>query len=180
MLKIKIQKSEMFNPITEEFLNIPETTLLLEHSLKSVSKWEMKYHIPFLDAKERTSEQMAYYIRCMCIEEIDDEDAYILNGLSKENMDTIIAYLNDPMTATKVKSEKSHSPEYLSSELIYYYMTALNIPFECENWPLPRLITLINVCSEKQKPPKKMPRSAIHNQNSAINAARRAKHHTKG
>lgn len=180
MLKIKIPKGELFNPVTEEFLDIPETILLLEHSLKSISKWEMKYHLPFLDTKDKTNEQMVYYIRCMCVDDLDDDHEYILNGLSKENMDSIIAYLNDPMTATRVKGEKSHSPEFMSSELIYYYMTALNIPFECENWPLPRLITLINVCSEKQKPPKKMANSAIYKQNSALNAARRAKHNSKG
>lgn len=180
MLKITIQKSEFFDPVTETFLDIPETTLQLEHSLKAVSLWESKYHKPFLENKNQTSEELLYYVRCMVIGFLDDSDAYILQGLSKKNTDDIIKYLNDPMTATKVKSSGGRSSEYMSSELIYYYMTALNIPFECENWPLPRLIALINVCAEKQKPPKKMSSSAVLKQNAELNAARRAMHKSKG
>lgn len=44
MIKIIVPKSEFFNEVTNEFIDVPETVLTLEHSLISISKWESKYH----------------------------------------------------------------------------------------------------------------------------------------
>ena len=43
MLKLELPGSECYNEADNEFLYIPGQTLMLEHSLLSVSKWESKW-----------------------------------------------------------------------------------------------------------------------------------------
>lgn len=43
MLKIVIPATEMFDDTKQEFIQIKEHTLQLEHSLVSLSKWESKW-----------------------------------------------------------------------------------------------------------------------------------------
>ena len=59
-------------------------------------------------------------------------------------------------------------------------MIALGIPFECQKWHINRLQTLIRICSIKSQPEKKMKGKALARHNRSLNAARKAKHHTKG
>lgn len=47
MLKITIPKQEYWDARTQEFVQLNAVTLRLEHSLVSLSKWEMKWHVPF-------------------------------------------------------------------------------------------------------------------------------------
>ena len=87
------------------------------------------------------------------------------------------------MTATWFPNQKrgrGGTGEQVTSELIYYWMIALNIPHEYEKWHLNRLLTLIQVCNIKNQPSKKMGRKAIASQNAALNNARRQKFNTKG
>ena len=50
MYTITIPKQRLFNNKTEEFVYInKDTTLVLEHSLVAVSKWESKWKVPFLE-----------------------------------------------------------------------------------------------------------------------------------
>ena len=59
MLTIQIPGEEYWDADREEFICRKATTLALEHSLLSLSKWESKWHVPFLDAKNGlTPEQM--------------------------------------------------------------------------------------------------------------------------
>lgn len=179
MLTIKIPDREWFNDVTQEFMTVKGTTLQLEHSLVSLSKWEAKWNIPFLSKDEKTIEQTLDYIRCMTITQ--NVNPMVYEQLSEENIEQIKQYINSSKTATTFNNlDHKSSREIVTSELIYYWMIALNVPMECQKWHLNRLLTLIRVCNAKNAPPKKMSARDIMSRNSALNAARRKKYNTKG
>lgn len=166
----------------QEFV-IPKTvTLQLEHSLISLSKWESKWCKAFLSKGEKTYEQTLDYIKCMTITKNVDEEVY--SRLTRANIDAINKYIEAPMTATHFYSDenkkKTGSKETITSELIYYWMIALQIPVEFEKWHLNRLLTLIEVCNRKNQPPKKRSQREIMSRNAALNAARRKQLNTRG
>lgn len=163
----------------QEFVDAKTQTLQLEHSLVSLSKWESKWKKSFCSSKNITNEEMLDYIKCMTITRNVDPDVY--NHLTPTNVKQVRDYIDDPMTATTFPKERGgHSKEIITSELIYYWMIASQIPLECEKWHLNRLITLIRVCSIKNTPPKKRSKRDIMSQNVALNAARRKQMNTKG
>lgn len=184
-LKIEVKGSELFDEKTERFIEVKPTVLNLEHSLIAISKWESKYHIPFLKEDDKTDEQLEYYIKCMTINQNVDSSVY--KGITDSQLKEILDYIHDPMTATwfgdeKKKPEKGRGrqPEVITSELIYYWMVSLQIPSEYEKWHLNRLLTLIQVCNSYNQPPKKMSKNEIVRNNDALNAARRAAMKTRG
>lgn len=179
MLRIIVPAREFFNAENNEFITYPEETLELEHSLVSISKWESKWHKPFLSKTEKTVEEILYYIQCMCINEYTDTQ--IFNRLTSNNISAINEYIDDPMTATTFNEAKgSGSREVVTSEIIYYWMITLNIPFECQDWHINRLLTLIKVCNIKNNPEKKMSKQEILERNKRLNAERRRQLNTKG
>lgn len=180
MLTITVPARELYDDVAEEFVTTKETTLQLEHSLISISKWESKWHIPFLNTPEMTPDQMYDYIRCMSIK--DNVDPVTYRCLTSDNVRQIQEYISDPMTATTVneRNSKPHGREIITSEVLYYQMIALTIPFECQKWHLNRLLMLIKVCAIKNQPPKKMGKHELASRNRALNAARRQQYHTKG
>ena len=180
MLQITIPGIELWDESREIFTQTKEQTLQLEHSLVSLSKWESKWGKAFLSKQEKTYEETIDYIKCMTITQNVDPNVY--NCLSKSIIDKITEYIEAPMTATYFSKEQSsgNSREQVTSELIYYWMIALNIPFECQKWHLNRLLTLIRVCNIKNQPPKKMSKRAIMSRNAALNAARRKQLNTRG
>lgn len=180
MLKIKIQKRECWDSINEKFVYIPETTLELEHSLFSISKWEAKWEKSFFLKEPKTSEETIDYIKMMSL---NDVDPIVFNNITKDVFKKIEDYINMPMTATKINSRTINNKEsksYMTSEIIYYYMVTLNIPLECEHWHINRLITLIRVCSIKSQPQKKMSTQEAIAYQAKLNAERRAKMKSKG
>ena len=181
MLEITIPAVELYDEINEEFISTKEQTLRLEHSLVSLSKWESKWNKPFFTKEEKTHEELIDYIKFMTITQNVDPNVY--NCITDDNMSEITKYIEAPMTATTFSNERvgaGGNGERVTSELIYYWMIALNIPFECQKWHLNRLMTLIKVCSIKNQPPKKMSRNDILRRNSSLNAARRQQYNTKG
>ena len=180
MLRITIPATEMWDERKQEFVYLKEHTLQLEHSLVSLSKWESKWCKAFMSNTPKTPEETLDYIKCMTITQNVDPDVY--NHLTKENVREINAYIDAPMTATYFSDDKKKgsSRETITSELIYYWMIAQQIPFECQKWHLNRLLTLIRVCSVKNAPPKKMSKRDITSRNAALNAARRQQFNTKG
>ena len=92
MLTINIPDREWFNDATQEFITVKGTTLQLEHSLVSLSKWEAKWNIPFLSKDEKTLEQTLDYIRCMTITQ--NVNPMVYEQLSEENIKQINKYIN--------------------------------------------------------------------------------------
>lgn len=179
MLRIIVPASEQWDEKKQEFITTKQQTLQLEHSLVSLSKWESKWCKPFLSDKEKTFEETIDYIRYMTLTQNVDPNVY--TALTKENIVEIQEYIKAPMTATTFKRQAvGHNGEQITSELIYYWMVALNIPFECQKWHLNRLITLVKVCEIKNQPAKTMSRRNTMNQNAALNAARRSRMHSRG
>lgn len=181
MLQLVIQPVEGWDEAKEEFVQLEkEQRLTLEHSLVSLSKWESKWHKPFLTKDEKTIEETIDYIRCMTITQNVKPEVY--NRLENEHIDQVNAYIEDSMTATWFREEKNktRNNEIITSERIYYWMIALQIPVNFEKWHLNRLLTLIRVCNEENKPKKKMSRRELINQRRAENEARKKKWHTKG
>ena len=180
MLEITVPEQELFNEATNEFIIIRSQVLKLEHSLVSISKWESKWKIPFLDKGKKTREQTIDYIRCMTITQNVNPMVYM--GITNENIKAISDYIDDPMTATWFNEQQKRPgrQEIVTSELIYYWMIALNIPMECQRWHLNRLLTLVRICNIKNQKPKKMSKNEIYSRNRALNAARRQKFNSKG
>lgn len=174
MLYITVPEGEYYDERTGEFVTIKSQKLSLEHSLVSISKWESKWCKAFLGKEEKTAEQTIDYIKCMTLTQNVDERVY--NNLSAENVKKITDYISAPMTATWFSNDQNHarSNEVITSELIYYWMIALNIPVEFQKWHLNRLLTLIRVCEIKNQPPKKMGKRSLMTRNAALNAQRRA------
>lgn len=179
MLTITIPSGELFDEEKQEFITSKEQKLQLEHSLVSLAKWESKWCKPFLSKTKKTPEESIDYIRCMTITQNVDPDVY--NFITEGNLAEVSSYIEAPMTATTINDHSvAKNREIITAEIIYYWMIALNIPFECQKWHLNRLLTLINVANVKNKPPKKMGKAAIMRRNSALNAARRKRFNTKG
>lgn len=178
---------ELVIPPRENIIETPEgdvffgeetqgATLFLEHSLISVSKWESKYKKAFLNNSiPKTKEESIYYVKCMSLNKNIPDNVY--NNLTDLEIDKINKYIDDPMTATWFSEDKQknrrRSRDIITSELIYYWMVALNIPTEYEKWHLNRLMTLIRICEIKQQDPKKMKKSDIYERNRRLNASRR-------
>lgn len=181
MLQIIIPGEEFWDAKTEEFITGPETTISLEHSLISISKWESKWHKPFLGKQYSKSDELIDYIKCMTITPNVKDKVY--DRLTKKNIDDILNYINDPMTGTTINEHntgKRRGSEIVTSELIYYWMVSMQIPFECQKWHINRLMTLIRICGIKNQPDKKMSKRSVMQQNAALNAARRKKLHSRG
>lgn len=182
MLEIIVPASEFFDEASQEFCSMKSCVLRLEHSLVSISKWESKYHKPFLSDDQKTDEEALDYIRFMTLTQNVDPTVYL--GLTSELYDKINAYLMDPMTATTFSNiEKRQDPfarSVVTSELIYYWMTALNIPMECQKWHINRLLTLIRVASIKNQAEKKMDRQSQAEMYARLNAERRKQMGTSG
>ena len=181
MLQISVPITpEAWDEEKQEFVTPTYKTLQLEHSLVSLSKWESKWCKAFFSKREKTPEETIDYIKCMTLTQNVKSEVY--EHLTRENIREINAYIESPMTATyfSENSNGKSNREVVTSELIYYWMIALNIPFECQKWHLNRLLTLVRVCNVKNQPAKKMSRREMANRNSALNAARRQQLNTRG
>ena len=156
MLVIDVAMEESYDETTEKFVSAKTVRLELEHSLVSLSKWESVFEKPFLSKEERSNEETIAYIKMMIVgEEPAPEVFYHLLNNHVEEIKDYVAGKNTGTTIPKLP----HTPgrrETITSELIYYWMSSMNIPMECERWHLNRLFTLIQVFSVKNTPAKKM------------------------
>lgn len=180
MLEIVIPGIEQYDEANNRFITTKEQVLRLEHSLVSLSKWESKWHKPYLSKKPKTIAEQIDYIRCMTLTQNVDPNVY--TAITPKLLNTVNAYIDDSMTATTFpKNRKGRtSHEVVTAEIIYYWMTCHQIPFECQKWHLNRLMTLIQVCNVKNGPQKKMSQKEVYASNRALNAARRRRTNSRG
>ena len=180
MLRIKTSTVEYYDEKLEMFINPESFVIELEHSLNAISQWESKWEKVFLTDKPHTVDEMIDYYKTMAINDPPEEVWALLTNVEIEK---IQEYMSSKKTATITQkdSKKVYNSEPITSELIYYWMIALQIPFECQYWHLNRLLTLISVCSQKNNPNKKKRSTReIMQQNHDLNAARRKALNTKG
>lgn len=184
MLTITIPSFQLFDDESGRFIEEPEVTLLLEHSLVSLSKWESLTEKAFLGDDQKSRSETLQYIHCMNLAPVPSEKVY--ERLSGEHIRQINDYIDAKMTATTFKEISGEgarkSSEFITSEIIYYWMIALTIPMECQYWHLNRLITLIRVTNTKNNPkkPGRMNRREMLSQRAALNAQRKAQLNTTG
>lgn len=180
MLKLSILDGEEYNEQTQEFITVKGQELQLEHSLVSLSKWESFWGKPFLTKEDKTTEESIDYIRCMTLTQNVNPKVYAF--ITQEHIDQVSSYIDLPMTATTFKKTEPRltNRETITAEIIYYWMIALNIPFECQKWHLNRLLTLVNVCNIKSQPPKRTNKRDILNNNRELNARRKMALNTTG
>lgn len=182
-LTLNIDDLTLFDPNTNEFTKVKGGQLVLEHSLLSISKWEMIWKVPFQDPgrKEFTRNQFIDYIRCMTIGKPLSDETYMY--LPDSILNKVQDYIDDPMSATKIFSDRKNEKEKIvTSERIYAWMAELQIPFECEKWHLNRLLKLINIVSIDNTPDdkKKMNKKETAAYNRDLNERNRAKFNSKG
>lgn len=178
-LKLKTRDYKAWDVKNEEFIDVEGQEFELEHSLFAISKWEAKHHNRFFGSHKKTPEETLSYIQCMII--TPNIDPNVVHAMTQDQIQQIADYMTDPMTGTTFSNgsggrHQQKSGEELSSELIYYYMSQAQIPFECDKWHINRLMTLLRVAAEKSQPTKKMPRGEQLKQQRALNRARHAKH----
>ena len=180
MLKITVPATEKWDENKLEFVYTKEQNLQLEHSLVSLSKWESKWCKPFYSKDNKTIEETIDYVRCMTITQNVKPEIY--ENLTNGNINDVLKYINAPMTATWFSGEQNgkQNREIITSELIYYWMITLNIPFECQKWHLNRLITLIKVCDIKNTPSKNLSMNENMSYRAALNKARKKQLNTRG
>ena len=183
MLELKLSTSEVFDEESNRFIKKEEKIVRLEHSLVTLSKWESKHKKPYLSDHEKhrkTQDETLDYLRIMVQDPIDYD---IVPYLTDDQVLEISSYISDTHTATTIHQPKSPTRinrEIITSELVYYWMVSLNIPFETQHWHLNRLITLIQVINHKNTPAKKTPASKLASQRRSLNAQRKAKYGTNG
>lgn len=181
MLKIIIPNGEMFDETSNKFIVIPETELMLEHSLYTISKWESKWHESFFTTfsnKEKISNiQFIDYIKCMTMNKVPPNCYYFLN---EQNISDINNYMQDSMTATTFNSVKSYSRAIITNELLYYQLFSYGISLECEHWHINRLLTLIKVFHEMNKPEEKRSKQEMYKERVELNNKRLEQYKSSG
>lgn len=180
MLHIYVPGIEGWDEKREIFVSTKPCPLALEHSLVSVSKWEARWNRSFFATPPATRAEELDYVRCMTLTQNVPDDTYA--ALTPANLKAIRAYMDAPMTATKIsaKGNQKKGGRTVTSELVYSWMIQLGIPFECQKWHLNRLLTLIRVCEIESRDPKKQSKNDILRQNAALNAKRRKMMNSRG
>jgi len=159
VLKITVVTRDDYDEEQNKFVT-ESRDVVLEHSLLSLSKWEAKYEKPFLGNPSLDSQALADYIEFMNQDE-EPLGEELIASLSQDNLSLISEYIESKQTATWFSSIEDEGAatlnrQVITSELIYYWMFSYRIPKECETWHLNRLITLIRVFGEQNKPKQKI------------------------
>ena len=133
----------------------------MEHSLRTIAKWEAKYMKPFLvSSPQHEPEELLDYYLMMSVDgdlELDDIDDRVVTEVAE--------YIKSPNSATTVKREddkkkKKKPPKIYTSEVLYalMFMNDYNTPAD----------------------KKKIPKKDLLQKNRELNRQRRNKLNTKG
>lgn len=183
MIEITIKGIEGFDQTTQTFIPAPkDRTIRLEHSLISLSKWEEQTKRRFLSkvSGPQTKEDWILYMQCMSLD--GPIDPLLLACMTEEQFKRVVAYIQDNRTATTIQrvDKPGRKNKELSSELLYYYMSALQLPYFAEKWHLSRLLTLIDVANDQQSGGKKTNYKDTLKHYSQLNERNKRRFHTKG
>ena len=182
MLTIRVGETESFDEAKSEFVE----TVAVDSEARAFSGLACQNGSPNTrsrsSVRKRSLRKRSSTTSSACV--LDPKIApeeFSTNSL-RANFKAINEYIDAKMTATWFSDQPAHprSREVITAELIYYWMTVFNIPFECEQWHLNRLFTLIRVCNIKQAKPKKMSRSEMPLDEPELNAQRKAQLGTTG
>lgn len=180
MLAIEVVLEEGFDEENQKFVVVKSCVLEMEHSLVSLSKWESFFEKPFLSDKEKTPEEVFEYIQMMTL--TPNVPPEVFSSLTTANVEKIRKYIDAKMTATTFNEQgvPKRNHEVITAEIIYHWMIAAGVPFECQHWHLNRLLTLIRVINLKNAPPKKMGKREMLAQRNKLNAMRKKQYGTSG
>lgn len=176
MLKITLKDTELWDEASHEFVYIKGGTYTFNHSLRTIAKWESITLKPFLkEGTKPSADEMLLYFQIMCDNELD------VTLLSKEQIIMIEEYIANPHTATKLSKPRDASSRksIISAEVIYASMVEARIPFECQDWHINNLLTLIGVLDARANP-KKMSRRETYRNNDKLNESRKKTYGTRG
>lgn len=159
-----------------------QVVLQFEHSLRSISKWEQKNQKPFL-TNQRTALEMIDYFKEMLLNK--DESPEMVYLLDPEQMEILAKYVNSPESASSVPPDdepKTGVKEQVTSELVYYWMTELNIPWEAQDWHYNRLTMLVRIANFKKQAanPKKPNKRAFMSDWRTANEKNRKRFNSNG
>ena len=168
---------------SKKLLTVPAIHLELEHSLMSISKWESKWKISFIENQNMTVPQFRDYVRCMTMNRQKDPNVY--QYLRQSDARRITEYIHDPMSARRLttmrtKSKGGPSRVQMTSEYFYHLMIQYGIPFDCDKWHFERLLALIDCCSANNGGEKPMSYREKQQFYASLNAQRRQALNSKG
>lgn len=181
MLYITVPSFSVFDERTDCFIKVEQDTYLeMENSLIAVARWEEKYHKPWFEKEDknpykekkagtRTEEEMLYFFKCMVtnipFKDINDNIFY---GLSEENLNDIMKYLEDTHMAdpkvppVKEDKKKRASPQF-TAQRIYAIMAEQQIPWAiAEHWNINQLLAVIEMISYDNTPDDKKKKPATY------------------
>lgn len=158
-----------------------DVVLQFEHSLLSLSKWEEIHKKPFLAKRNHAATEMIDYFVCMLMS--PEEDPTVVYGLSPEQLEELVTYINTDRTASTVPEDTSKKPsgQTVTSELLYSWLVSLKIPFQpTETWHLSRTMMLIQMVTINNTPPKKLNKAEAVSRWKELNAKNRERFKSKG
>lgn len=156
-----------------------EVEVEFEHSLLALSKWESKHQTPFLSSAPKEQLQLFEYFECMIV--TPGVDPNIVYAIAPEDLVLLEQYLEYKPTASSVpRTQVRNNNEITTSELIYYWMVALKIPFVAESWNIHRLLMLVEIANFKQQPAKKQSTAEAVSKWKEQNAKNKARFGTDG
>jgi hypothetical protein len=183
-LTLTVHRPGGFDESTNRFIPAgPDVTVVLEHSITSMQRWESKWHKPYGSREDKTTEEVAYYMQCM-VHYISDPEAFdsFYNWFTPEQVKSIEQFILDTKSGHKIRSKEKNN-EIVAVDYYYCVLMKLRIPVEyVQHWHINRLFALIDMFNIMSEDPDKKKRSKadIIKDYDRLNEERLKKWNTKG